>query len=174
LSANAADEFRSAFDIGPSRTLQQDVEYGVLQIVDVALRAISPAVNDPSTAINCIDQLSRILIRFAGREEPASVMYDLPGEIRVIVPWITFEALMDSAFDQIRHYATADVAVSLRLLRALGDIATTTPDGEYRKLAMERGKRIADSCKREAFNGELTAMQNRLASLEALAREVGE
>ena len=50
-------ELRAAFDIGPSRTLQQDVEFGVIQIVDIALKAISTAVNDPSTAITCVDQL---------------------------------------------------------------------------------------------------------------------
>ena len=61
-------ELLAAFDLGPTRTLQQDVEFGVLQIVDVALKAISPAVNDPTTAINCIDQLSRILIRFVDRK----------------------------------------------------------------------------------------------------------
>jgi uncharacterized membrane protein len=82
LSPARSAELRGAFDLGPTRTLQQDVEFGVLQIVDIALRAISPAVNDPSTAISCVDQLSRILIRFASREEPASRRYDLPGVLR--------------------------------------------------------------------------------------------
>ena len=102
---------------GPSRTLQQDVEFGVLQIVEIALKAISPAVNDPSTAINCIDQLSRVMIRFASRQPPESIIYDLPGVVRVEVPWIGYEGLLDTAFDQIREYATTDVAVCLRLLR---------------------------------------------------------
>ncbi len=174
LSPTAAGEFRAAFDLGPSRTLQQDVEYGVLQIVDIALRAISPAVNDPSTAINCIDQLSRVLIRFAGRQEPASIVYDLPGEARLILHWITFEGLLDSAFDQIRHYATSDVAVSLRLMRALGDIAVATDDAEYRALAVHRGRRIANSVKREAFEGELKALHARLGWLEDIARPARE
>ncbi len=59
LSPENSDDLRGAFDFGPSRTLQQDVEFGVLQIVDIALKAISPAVNDPSTAISSVDQLSR-------------------------------------------------------------------------------------------------------------------
>ncbi len=67
LSPAAAAAFRGAFDFGPSRTLQQDVEFGILQIVDIALKAISPAVNDPTTAIGCVDQLSRILIRLASQ-----------------------------------------------------------------------------------------------------------
>ena len=68
LSPEGNSELLAAFDFGPTRTLQQDVEFGVLQIVDIALKAISPAVNDPTTAICCVDQLSRILIRFASRE----------------------------------------------------------------------------------------------------------
>src|ERR1017187_3076133 len=82
LSPEKRSELRGAFDFGPSRTLQQDVEFGVLQIVDIALKAISPAVNDPTTAISCVDQLSRILIRFASREPPEELLYDPPGILR--------------------------------------------------------------------------------------------
>jgi len=64
------------------------VEFGVLQIVDIALKAISPAVNDPTTAIGSVDQLSRILIRFASRDTPESILYDPPGVFRVRVPWM--------------------------------------------------------------------------------------
>ncbi len=174
LPDSAGDEFRKAFDIGPSRTLQQDVEFGVLQIVDIALRAISPAVNDPSTAINGIDQLSRILIQYASRQEPASVIYDLPGEVRLIVPWIDFEGLLDSAFEQIRHYGATDVAVCLRLLRALGDIAISTSNGEVRRLAVSRGKRVLDGCAREKMEGQMPVMEERQRALEELAGASGD
>ena len=80
-------ELTGAFDIGPMRTLQQDVEFGVIQIVDIALRAISPAVNDPSTAISCIDQLTRILIR-CWPIPPVSLLFDPPHVLRVVLPWI--------------------------------------------------------------------------------------
>ena len=68
----------SAIDIGPTRTMQQDVEFGVIQIVDIALRAISPAVNDPTTAINCIGQLARIMILWASRAAPAAYLHAPP------------------------------------------------------------------------------------------------
>jgi uncharacterized membrane protein len=168
LPAAAVGELLAAFDIGPSRTMQQDVEFGVLQIVDIALRAISPAVNDPSTAINGIDQLSRILIRFAQREEPTGVHYDLPGEPRLIVPWISFAGLLDSAFDQIRHYGAADVAVCLRLLRALNDVAGVTPSSEFRTLALERGRRIVAGFSPQNTNGHFEVLQERLRTLEKL------
>ena len=108
LSAEATTAFRAAFDFGPTRTLQQDVEFGVLQIVDIALKAISPAVNDPTTAIGCVDQLTRILIRFASRDMPEPRLYDLRGVARVSIQWIDFERLLDSAFEQIRMYSKGD------------------------------------------------------------------
>ena len=161
-------ELRGAFDLGPTRTLQQDVEFGILQIVDIALRAISPAVNDPSTAISCVDQLSRILIRFASREEPASLLYDPPGVLRVSMLWPGFERLVDAAFDQIRHYSRADLAVSLRMLRALGDIASTIPDPVAQKGLAERGRRIVAGCGEKFDEDELGELRLRLATLEGL------
>jgi uncharacterized membrane protein len=169
LTPVAAAAFRAAFDFGPSRTLQQDVEFGVLQIVDIALKAISPAVNDPTTAIGCVDQLSRILIRFASRELPEPLLYDLQGVARVSIQWIDFERLLDSAFEQIRMYSRGDIAVSLRLLRAFGDIAITSEDSALRKMLFERGKRVVDGCAERIGAEELKPMLIRLSALKSLA-----
>ena len=168
LSPENSADFRGAFDFGPSRTLQQDVEFGVLQIVDIALKAISPAVNDPSTAISCVDQLSRVLIRFASREPPESLLYDPPGVVRVTISWIDFDRLVDSAFEQIRMYSKGDVAVSLRLLRALADIATSTADPAYRRTLAELGRRILAGCAEKLGGSELAGIRVRLAALEQL------
>jgi len=157
--------FCEAFDMGPSRTLQQDVEFGVLQIVDIALKAISPAVNDPTTAITCIDQLSRILILFASRDQLEPVLYDPPGTARVGIPWIGFEGLFDSAFEQIRMYAKGDAAVSLRLLRAYGDIASGA-DPLRGRMLVERGKRVLSGCAEKLTEDELRTLRVRLAALE--------
>jgi uncharacterized membrane protein len=165
-------EFLDAFDLGPSRTLQQDTEFGILQIVDIALKAISPAVNDPTTAISCVDQLSRILILYASKEPPESLLYDPPGVVRVSVPWIRFEGLLTSAFEQVRLYAKADVAVSLRMLRALADIASTTSDLPYRQALLEQGKRIVDGCSERLGEQELKPMRLRLATLEKFVSSV--
>jgi uncharacterized membrane protein len=174
LNQEGISEARGAFDIGPSRTLQQDVEFGVLQIVDIALKAISPAVNDPTTAISCVDQLSRILIRFASREPMACLLFDPPGVIRVSVPWIGFEQLVHSAFDQIRLYSKSDTAVSLRLLRALGDIALTAADATIRRTLFERGKQIVEGCAEKLGEEELRPMRRRLLTLENFLTEVSQ
>jgi uncharacterized membrane protein len=168
LTPDAIHELRQAFELGPSRTLQQDVEFGILQIVDIALKAISPAVNDPSTAISCVDQLSRIMIRFAAKEPPAGLLYDPPGVFRVSIPWKDFDELLTSAFEQIRLYAKADSAVSLRILRAVGDIATTTPIPSLRELLCALGKRIVDGCGEKLGEEELNPLRSRLAALQNL------
>jgi uncharacterized membrane protein len=155
------------FDIGPTRTMQQDVEFGVIQIVDIGLRAISPAINDPSTAISCVDQLSRVLIRWMSRVPPPSHYYAPPHVLRLTVPWLGFEGLLDTAFEQIRHYAVADVAVSLRLLRAYDDIASTTPHAEPRRTLLARARRVVAGCAGHLPDDELAKLQRRLKALEA-------
>ncbi len=168
LTKGETDALQTFFEMGPTRTLQQDVEYGVLQIVDIALKAISPAVNDPSTAISCIDQLSRILIRFAAREPVNAVTYDPPGVIRVSIPWLGFDRLLEAAFEQIRLYAKSDLAVNLRMLRALGDIASTIPDADTRRLLVTRGQRTVAGCASKFEADELVEMNLRLANLERI------
>ncbi len=169
LSPDGTAELLATFDLGPTRTLQQDVEFGVLQIVDVALKAISPAVNDPTTAINCVDQLSRILIRFASREPPDDLLYDPPGIVRASIGWMHFGRLLEAAFEQIRMYSKTDVAVSLRLLRALGDIAASTPDPEFRRILVEQGMRTLAGCAEKLGEDELGELRARQAALENFA-----
>jgi uncharacterized membrane protein len=156
----------AAIDIGPVRTMQQDVEFGIVQIVDIALRAMSPAVNDPSTAITCVDQLSCILIRWLGRSPPRGNFYDPPHVLRVAVPWIHFDGLLDLAYEQIRHYAVADAAVSLRLMRALGDIATTVDDPSLRTRLLDRGHRVIAGCTGHLQADDLERLRKRLALFE--------
>jgi uncharacterized membrane protein len=168
LSPEDIVQLRGAFDFGPARTLQQDVEFGVLQIVDIALKAISPAVNDPSTAITCVDHLSRLMIRFTSREMPESQLYDLKGVARVSIRWIDLERLLDSAFEQIRMYSKTDIAVSMRLLRAFGDIAATSQDPTLKRTLLERAKRVIAGCEHRIEPEELKPMLIRLTALERL------
>ncbi len=169
LTPEKLAEIRDAFDLGPARTLEQDVEFGVLQIVDIALKAISPAVNDPTTAISSIDQLSRILIHYVSRAPLPHSHYDPPGVLRVSVPWIDFDHLLSSAFEQIRMYAKGDVAVSLRMLRALDDIASAAIDPAERRSLREQARRTVEGCAERLTEEELRPLRERFAGLETLA-----
>ncbi len=124
LDDGARAACRGAFDLGPVRTMQDDLEFGIRQIVDIALKAISPAVNDPSTAVTCIDHLSRLLGRMARRGDPERVRCDgATEEPLVVLPPAGFTRALDVALNQIRQYGKGDVAVLLRLARALADVA---------------------------------------------------
>ncbi len=169
LTPDLSEELRQAFDFGPTRTLEQDVEFGILQIVDIALKAISPAVNDPSTAICCVDQLTSILINIASREKPHSQFYDPPGTLRVSIPYLGFDRLVESAFEQIRSYAKTDVAVSLRLMRAFTDITYTLPQGEERKLMVNQGRHLIANLSTSLDESVLVEMKSRMVTLEKLA-----
>ena len=167
ITAEREIHLLAAFDMGPTRTMQQDVEFGIIQIVDIALRAISPAINDPSTAISCIDQLSRIVIDWLGREPTKQRYYAPPHVLRLVIPWITFEGLINTAFDQIRHYGVADAAVSLRLIRAFNDIATAAKREDEKSLLIELSRRTMAGCTKYLSESELARLKQRVADLEA-------
>jgi uncharacterized membrane protein len=141
----------AAFDLGPVRTMQQDAEFGVRQIVDIALKAISPAVNDPSTAATCIDHLTRLLVRVAGRRTPVVTPVVVTGG--VYVPTVTHADLVDLSFEQLRQYGRSDMAVALRLLRALGDVASVTTQ-PFCLARIEQHARLIEAAARAAFPEE--------------------
>ncbi|MCW5785810.1 MAG: DUF2254 domain-containing protein, partial [Nitrospirales bacterium] len=89
---------------GTHRTHEQDIEFSVLQLVEVAVRALSPGINDPFTCINCIDHLSAILCQLCQRNIPSPFRYDRDGVLRVIAPPVTFEGVLNAAFHQIRQH----------------------------------------------------------------------
>lgn len=149
LRAEEVDAVRGAFDLGPLRTMQDDAEFGVRQIVDIALKAISPAINDPSTAVTCIDHLSRILVRIAARPDPPST-FALGGVARVSLKATSFEAMVDLAFTQIRQYGKGDMAVGLRLLRSLDVVAEVTED-PARKAVLARHAQLVERAMRASF-----------------------
>jgi len=156
-----------AIDVGATRSMQQDVEFGIVQIVDIALRAMSPAVNDPTTAISCVDQLTSILIRWLSRTPPPSHYYAPPHVLRIIIHQAHVDGLLDLAFEQIRHYASADAAVSLRLMRAFCDIAETASDPEILRRVRERGMRLFAGCSEHLEKDDLARLQQRLILLDA-------
>jgi uncharacterized membrane protein len=134
---------RQAFDLGPVRTMQDDFEFGIRQIVDIALKAISPAVNDPSTAVTCIDHLSRLLGRVVRRGDTEMVRLDESTQKALIVlPSLGFSRAMDLAINQIRQYGKSDVAVLLRLVRALTDVADMTENPAHRAVILRHARML--------------------------------
>lgn len=123
------DERRIARQIrlGHQRTMEQDLGYGFRQLVDVAMRALSPSINDPSTAVQSIDRIYDLLCRLGGREFPAPVRYDDEGEVRLVLPHKTWEQYVGLAFGEILFYGAEHPQVRARLEAVRSELAKRLP-----------------------------------------------
>ncbi|QMS92101.1 DUF2254 domain-containing protein [Nostoc edaphicum CCNP1411] len=124
-------QINDAFIFGKERTEQQDIEFPIDQLVEIALRAISPGINDPFTAIRCIDRISAGLCHLVQRNFPSTYRYDKNKKLRFIAEGVDFKGLVDRAFNQIRQYGKSDAGVTIRLLEAIAAIATYTNNSKY-------------------------------------------
>jgi uncharacterized membrane protein len=140
-TAEAAAVLRKAFLIGDHATPEQDVEFAIDQIEEIALRAVSPGFNDTFTAIHCLDWLGAGLARIAGEDLPSPYRYDARGALRVITPVSTFDGLTDAAFNQIRQIARDKAAVMIRLLEVITDLGPRLRTEEQRE-ALRRHARL--------------------------------
>ena len=127
---------------GPYRTLTQDISFGFDQLVEIALRALSPAVNDTFTAMTCIDWLGDCLCRISRTWHPEPVRRDDSGHIRVIANQAHFDRLVARAFEKIRQAADGMPAVMIRQLDAVAKIVEQTPDAERRRVLRNQADMI--------------------------------
>ncbi len=131
-AGDVARALRGLFAIGGQRTMVQDASYGIRQIVDVALKALSPGVNDTTTAVSCVEHLTAIMARVAGRRMPSEYRLE-DGQVRAIVRRPGFEVMLGRAFDQIRQSAGGNVATLRAQVDGLAVIAERTKDPDRRR-----------------------------------------
>lgn len=120
------DAVNAAFAIGQDRTQTQDVEFAIKQLVEVALRALSPGVNEPFTALTCIDRLTEGLARAAAAPPPRASWTDADGRPRVFMEPQAFPVLLRAAFDPIRLFGDRNPAIYARLIDSIGELAFVT------------------------------------------------
>jgi uncharacterized membrane protein len=117
---------RAAVVIADERTIEQDPAFAIRIAVDTAIRALSPAVNDPTTAVHGLDVLELIVRDLAARDLEASLARDGDGTVRLVWPTPSWPDILDLAFDEIRHYGAESVQVCRRLRAVLDDLRATT------------------------------------------------
>ncbi|HSN78342.1 MAG TPA: DUF2254 domain-containing protein [Anaerolineae bacterium] len=122
VDPKVAARVRSACQLGNVRTPTQDVEYAVNQLTEMAVRAMSPAINDPFTAMTCLDHMGVGLVEFIRRGEQGSHCYDRDGRLRLILQPVTFAALLGAAFDMLRHASCDNASVLLHMLHVIESI----------------------------------------------------
>jgi uncharacterized membrane protein len=161
----------AAFLLGPQRTLVQDVTFGINELVEMAIRALSPAINDPFTAMTCLDWIGTALCRVCPRAFPTPVRCDDRGHVRLMMQVVTFTDLTDAAFNPIREAGRTNTAVTLRLLDTIMTVAECVCTEEQRTTLL----RHATVIERGSAIGlpEMADCQAVAARYEAVARVLG-
>jgi uncharacterized membrane protein len=136
-------ELRRAHITGSNRTLTQDLAFAFDQLVEIAIRALSPAVNDTFTALTCIDWLGDGLVKVTIRWRPTRVHRDSHGFVRVITAHVSYRRLVERAFEKIRQASRGMPAVMMRQLDSLAKIMDHTSTAEQRELLLEQAAMIA-------------------------------
>ena len=139
---DSTSNFSDYFIVGHCRTDEQDPEYGISQLVEVAVRALSPGINDPNTAISCIDWLNSGLKEIANQPLKSPLCCDDEQELRLITCVTDFGGLLNTAFDQIRQNSITVPAVSIHLLEALIQLHQKCQNFERKKVIEQQAKLI--------------------------------
>lgn len=124
---DTAHRLVAALTVGRERTTQQDAAFGFRQLVDVAERALSPGVNDPSTAVQALDRLYELLMMLAPRRIPSPERLDRSGTLRAVLPRPSWDSYVHLAFDEIRHHGEGSVQVSRRIAAIVDDLVDVVP-----------------------------------------------
>lgn len=142
-------EIASCLAAGARRTAQQDVEFPVKQLVEIAVRALSPGINDPFTAATCVDQLCAGLCLIAARDFPSTSLVDDEGALRLVAgDAVTFERLVGGAFDQVRQCADSHTSVYVHMLESLTRIVGCVRDGSRVEPLLREGRLIVEAAER--------------------------
>lgn len=144
-----AGAVRKLCRIGPNRTLEQDPGYGLRMLADIAIRALSPAVNDPTSAVQSLDQIDDILHRLAGRSLGDGLLHDPGGRVVVRYPAPTWPAFLSLAVDEIIQYGAGSLQVARRLRAMLDDLLASAPDP--RRAAIRGKLAVLNRAVRRAF-----------------------
>ena len=171
LSADDERQLLSAVRQSPAGEIHADPAFGVRQLVDIALKALSPGINDVTTALTCIDYLGAVLLVAQDHDRSHAVWSDEQGTPRVVASQRGFEDLLGQAFDQIRENGAAQVAALLRLLDALERLEKYAHDAQRRAQLAAQVRQIVEAARRglsSPFEQDIVASRAALL-LEKLA-----
>jgi uncharacterized membrane protein len=143
---------RAGIRLGAIRTFEQDPRYAIRLLVDVAIRALSPAVNDPTTAVQALDQIEDLLRRLGMRRLTRGLVRDEAGVVRVVFPAPTWQDYLELSFDEIRQYGAGSLQVQRRLRAALQGLAGTLRLGERRAAVRAYIEHLDEALDRAGFD----------------------
>ncbi|HEY2075634.1 MAG TPA: DUF2254 domain-containing protein [Streptosporangiaceae bacterium] len=173
-ASQVARELARAHVTGPYRTLAQDVSFGIDQLVEICIRALSSAINDTFTALTCVDWIGDSLTKVTGRWQPTRVYRDAGGAVRVIATEVTWERLVQRAFEKVRQASHGMPAVMIRQLDALARIMERTTASRDRQVLLDQAAMIerlsAGTVDEPSDRADISRAYQRVVSIsEALA-----
>ena len=173
ISDDDLDDIHDAFIIGTSRTTRQDVEFAVLQLVEVAVRSLSPGINDPFTAVACVDRIHQGMVKLVNRPFPSPYRFDDSKKLRLVTKPFDFPGLCDVAFNQMRQYGSSSVTVTLRLLETITRLIERTERTDRIAPLIAHGRMILHAGERMTEEErDLEDMRNRFERLLEAARKI--
>jgi uncharacterized membrane protein len=131
-----ADKLLKQFVISKYRSYNQDVLFGVRQLVDMGIKAISPAVNDPTTCVNCLHYLGVVVRRYTKAQVPSIQVRNAPENLHFRE--FTFEMLLNAAFDQIYQWGRHDYMIVSQLLNTFTEILQGMDNPHYRQIVAKQ------------------------------------
>jgi uncharacterized membrane protein len=131
---DAVQHIRAAFIVGEGRTPEQDLEYCIIEIADIAVKALSPGINDPTTALHCIDRLTQILLAL-GKRRPPPPKRTKTGQVHFVARETTFETALNLAFGQVTHFGKDNPAVAAKLREACAFLHQLLPGDRHAALS---------------------------------------
>lgn len=162
---------RKAIRLGAERTFKQDPKYSIRLLVDIAIRALSPAVNDPLTAVHALDHIEDLLLRLGRRRLEIGAFCDRAEHVRLVVTLPSWDDFLDLAFTEIRHYGAESVQIMRRMKALLSDLLEALPE-ERRSALLSQQKRLAATIARSFadIQDQLDASQEDREGLGATRR----
>ena len=124
----------NAIEMGEERTFEQDPKYAIRLLVDIAIKALSPAINDPTTAVQALNQIEDLLLRLGRRDLEIGNFGDRDGQLRLIVPYPAWDDFLRLAFDEIASYGAQSVQVMRRMKALVNDLTSRLPRDRHAAL----------------------------------------
>lgn len=128
------ESLRQAVQLGDERTFEQDPKYAIRLIVDIAIKALSPAINDPTTAVQALDQIEDLLLRLGRSRLEIGAFHDQEGKLRLVIPFPSWDDFLLLALDEIRSYGADSVQVMRRMKALIRNLLTVLPAGRHAAL----------------------------------------
>ena len=135
-AGQAIDErkLRRRIVLGEERAFEQDPKYAIRILVDIAIRGLSPAINDPTTAVQALDQIEDLLLRLGRRSLDVGIFRSRDGEVRLVVPVPVWEDFLCLAFDEISFYGATSTQVMRRMNALIADLISLLPEKRHAAL----------------------------------------